>query len=66
MARLRELLTRRATLRLVSHSLEAVLDVCQWVVLLRDGRVVAPGPAAELVRACVDHAVPGQPQTAAG
>jgi len=38
----------------------------QRVVWLRDGRVVANGPAAEVVRAFVDHAFPGQPQTAAG
>jgi len=57
-----EFLARGATLVLVSHSPESVLELCQRVVWLQEGRVVADGPAADVVRAFVEHATPGSPR----
>jgi len=65
MARSRAFLARGATLVLGSHAPEAVLKLCQRVISLHEGRLVADGPAAEVVRAFVDHAIPGHPQSAA-
>jgi cobalt/nickel transport system ATP-binding protein len=34
---------------IVSHDLEMIIDLCQRVVLLDEGRIVADGPAAEIL-----------------
>jgi ABC-type polysaccharide/polyol phosphate transport system ATPase subunit len=64
--RIGQFLARGATIVLVSHSPQAVLELCQRVVWIHEGRVVADGPAAEVVRAFVQHAVPAPPHSAAG
>jgi ABC-type polysaccharide/polyol phosphate transport system ATPase subunit len=65
-ARMQGFLARGATLVLVSHSPEQVVELCQRAVWIHEGRVVLDGPAAEVVRAFVEHANPGVPQSAAG
>jgi lipopolysaccharide transport system ATP-binding protein len=42
------------TVLFVSHSMPAVLRLCPRVVLLDHGRLIADGPAAEVVRAYLD------------
>jgi ABC-type polysaccharide/polyol phosphate transport system ATPase subunit len=64
--RLEEFLAGGATLILVSHSPKAVLELCTRVVWIHEGRVVADGAAEDVVKAFVDHMVPGHPQTATG
>jgi homopolymeric O-antigen transport system ATP-binding protein len=66
MARLEEFLARGATLVLVSHAPQAVLALCKRAVWVHEGRVVADGAAADVMRAFVDHAIPGHQQSAAG
>src|SRR5262249_44518275 len=61
-ARMGEFLARGATLVLVSHSPQVVLQLCQRAVWLHEGRVVVDGPASDVVQAFVDHAIPGEPQ----
>jgi ABC-2 type transport system ATP-binding protein/lipopolysaccharide transport system ATP-binding protein len=58
--RIEEILHRGATLVLVSHSPDAVLQLCQHVVWLEEGKVVAEGPAREVVHSFVSH--DGHPQ----
>jgi ABC-type polysaccharide/polyol phosphate transport system ATPase subunit len=65
MGRLEEFLARGATLVLVSHSPQAVLALCKRAVWLHEGGVVADGAAQDVVRAFVDHAIPGQQKSAA-
>jgi ABC-type polysaccharide/polyol phosphate transport system ATPase subunit len=65
-ARMEEFLGRGATMVLVSHSPNSVVELCQRVVWLEAGQVVADGPAAEVVAAFVDHAAPGHPHSATG
>ena len=65
-ARMQEFLARGATLVLVSHSPQSVLELCRRAVWLHEGRIVADGPSADVVQAFVDHALPGQPRSAAG
>jgi ABC-2 type transport system ATP-binding protein/lipopolysaccharide transport system ATP-binding protein len=65
MARMEAFLAGGATLVLVSHSPQVVLDLCQRAVWLHEGRVVADGSASEVVRAFVDQAVLGRQQSAA-
>jgi ABC-2 type transport system ATP-binding protein len=65
-ARMQGFLARGATLVLVSHSPQSLRELCQRVVWLNQGRVVMDGPAAEVVRAFVEHANPKLPQSAAG
>jgi len=65
MERIERFVRGGATLVLVSHSPQAVLDVCQRVVWIEAGRIVADGPAAEVVSEFVDHATHGQPHSAA-
>src|SRR5262249_30495960 len=65
-ARMEEFLARGATLVLVSHAPAQVVELCQRAVWLHEGHVVASGPAADVVQAFVDHALPGAPQSAAG
>ena len=65
-ARIEELLSRGATLVLVSHSPDAVLRLCQRVVWLEQGRVVANGPASEVVEAFVSTPSPTALRSVAG
>ena len=65
-ARMEEFLARGATLVLVSHSPQSVLELCQRAVWLHEGAVMADGPSADVVRAFVDHALPAHPRSAAG
>ncbi len=58
MARIEEMLARGTTLVLVSHSPEAVLRLCQRVMWLEQGRVVADGAASEVVDAFVSSPAP--------
>jgi ABC-2 type transport system ATP-binding protein/lipopolysaccharide transport system ATP-binding protein len=53
--RIEEILARGTTLVLVSHSPESVLQLCAHVVWLEGGRVVADGPAREVVDAFTSH-----------
>jgi len=64
--RIGEFLARGATLVLVSHSPESVLQLCQQVVWLEEGRVVADGPAREVVEAFVTRAISGAVRAATG
>lgn len=47
LAQVRRLATRGVSFLFISHSLHEVLALCDDVTVLRDGRVVAGGPAAE-------------------
>ena len=49
---------RGTTLVLVSHSPESILQLCEHVVWLNEGRVVADGPARQVVDAFVSRAAP--------
>ena len=64
--RMTDFLARGATLVLVSHSPDAVLQLCQEVIWLEEGAVVADGPARDVVEAFVRRATPATPQSAAG
>jgi ABC-2 type transport system ATP-binding protein len=66
MARIEDLLSRGATLVLVSHSPDAVLRLCQRVTWLEQGRVVADGPASEVVEAFVSSPSPTALRSVAG
>jgi rhamnose transport system ATP-binding protein len=48
---------------LVSHYLEEVLDVCNVVTVMRDGRIVRTGPAAEETPASLVSAMIGREMT---
>ena len=56
MDRIEGLLSGGATLVLVSHSPDAVLRLCERVVWLEQGRIVADGPSREVVGAFVASA----------
>jgi ABC-2 type transport system ATP-binding protein/lipopolysaccharide transport system ATP-binding protein len=62
--RIETILQRGATLILVSHSPESVLQLCSRVVWLEQGRVVADGPAPDVVEAFVKRAVPSPVRSA--
>jgi ABC-type polysaccharide/polyol phosphate transport system ATPase subunit len=64
--RIQEILSRGATLLLVSHAPQAIIKLCKRAIWVHEGRVVADGPAADVVGAFVDHAIPPQPQSARG
>jgi len=64
--RIQEILGRGATLLLVSHAPQAIIKLCKRAIWVHEGRVVADGPAADVVSAFVDHAIPPQPQSARG
>ena len=64
--RIQEFLSRGATLLFVSHSPQAIIKLCQRAIWIHEGRVVADGPAADVVGAFVDHAIPSRPQSALG
>jgi len=56
--RMTDFLARGATLVLVSHSPEAILQLCRHVVWLDEGAVVDEGPARDVVEAFVRRATP--------
>src|SRR5262249_40623369 len=64
-ARMEEFLKRGATLVLVSHSPEQVVELCKRAVWIHDGRVAMDGASADVVRAFVHHATPEHPHSAA-
>ncbi len=64
--RIEEFLAGGATLILVSHSPEAILQLCRRVVWLDAGHVVADGPAPQVVEAFVSRSIPSEPRTAIG
>jgi ABC-type polysaccharide/polyol phosphate transport system ATPase subunit len=57
-ARIESFLARGATMVLVSHSSATVQDLCQRAIWLEDGRVVADGPAGDVVAAFLAGSVP--------
>ncbi len=63
--RIEAILRRGTTLVLVSHSPQAILQLCEHAVWLDGGRVVANGPAAQVVDAFVSRFAP-QAVAAAG
>jgi len=63
-ARIEDFLRRGATFVLVSHASETVRTLCRRAVWLEGGRIVADGPADEVVDAFTAGAVPG-PRVAA-
>ena len=62
--RIQEFLGRGATLLFVSHAPPSIIKLCQRAIWIHEGRIVADGPAADVVGAFVDHAIPPQPQSA--
>jgi len=64
--RIQEFLGRGATLLFVSHAPPSIIKLCQRAIWIHEGRIVADGPAADVVGAFVDHAIPPQPQSARG
>ncbi len=64
--RIGSILRREATLVLVSHSPESVLQLCQRAVWLDEGKVVSDGPAREVVDAFVSGGAHVPTQSAAG
>jgi ABC-type polysaccharide/polyol phosphate transport system ATPase subunit len=64
--RIQEILSRGATLLLVSHAPQSILKLCRRAIWVHEGRIVADGPASDVVGAFVDHAIPQQPQSALG
>lgn len=49
--KMKELLDQGSTLIYVSHNLQAVVNMCQRVLYLEDGKIVMDGPAKEVVDA---------------
>src|SRR5207249_1607383 len=56
--RIESIMRRGTTLVLVSHSPESILQLCEHVVWLNEGRVVADGPARQVVDAFVSRSAP--------
>ena len=56
--RIERILRRGTTLVLVSHSPESIVQLCEHAIWLNEGRVVADGPAREVVDAFVSRAAP--------
>ncbi len=63
--RIEAILRRGTTLVLVSHSPQSILQLCEHVIWLDEGRVVADGPAPQVVGAFVSRFAP-QALSAAG
>jgi len=63
--RIEAILGRGTTLVLVSHAPQSILQLCERAVWLDNGRVVANGPAAQVVDAFVSRFTP-QALSAAG
>lgn len=53
--RLSEVIEQAGCVFLVSHSMRSVLDVCQRVLWLDHGRLVADGPARPVIEAYMEH-----------
>ena len=53
--RLREVIGEAGCVFLVSHSMRSLVDVCQRVLWLDHGRLVADGPARPVIEAYLDH-----------
>jgi teichoic acid transport system ATP-binding protein len=53
--RIREMIEEAGTIFLVSHSMRSVLDVCDRVLWLDHGRLIADGDPEEVVAAYKDH-----------
>ena len=56
----RELTARGVAVVFVSHKLDEVLDISDHVTVLRNGRVVAQGPASQFDRATLTQAMTGR------
>lgn len=54
-ARIKEMIAEAGTMFLVSHSMRSVLDVCQRVLWIDHGELVADGPAEAVVEAYRAH-----------
>jgi teichoic acid transport system ATP-binding protein len=54
-ARMREVIQRAGTIFLVSHSMRAVLEVCERVLWMDHGRLVADGPSGAVIDAYHSH-----------
>lgn len=54
LVRMADLASSGRTVLFVSHSMPAVLRLCPRVILLDGGRVIADGPAAEVIRVYLD------------
>ncbi len=63
--RVASFLARGATFVLVSHSADMVRQLCQRAIWLEAGRIVADGPAGEVVDAFTSGAVPPRIQSVA-
>ena len=49
--RIAELTSKAGTVFLVSHSMKSITDICERALWLDEGRIVADGPAEEVVKA---------------
>ena len=54
--RLREFAQRASIIVLASHSAQLITDLCDHVVLMEGGRIVATGDTATMLRLYADHA----------
>ena len=63
--RIEGILARGATLVLVSHSPESVVQLCRRAIWIDHGRMIADGPAPEVVDAFVTRGVPPAPSRSA-
>lgn len=59
-----ERLRRSATIVLVSHRLQELLQVCDRLIVLKDGQVVGDAPAAEHDEGSLHHAMVGRARAA--
>src|SRR5262249_32252485 len=64
--RIQAILRRGATLVLVPHSPDAVLQLCERAVWLADGRIAADGPARDVVDTFVTGGAPAVPRSVVG
>ena len=53
--RLREVIAQAGCVFLVSHSMRSLIDVCERVLWLDHGRLVADGPARPVIEAYLEH-----------
>lgn len=56
--RIREMIAGAGTMLLVSHSMKAVLDICDRAVWIHRGELIADGPAQDVVEAYERHVGP--------
>ena len=59
LATMQDLLDRSGTIVFVSHSLRSVAEFCNRAMWLRDGKIVAIGPADEIVESYRTQTTPG-------